>query len=53
MQGKLNDELLKNLGNFINRVLNFIGKDGDRGYGSIIPDAKDAESHPLTKVAAG
>lgn len=22
----------------------------DTGYGSIIPDAKDAESHPLTKA---
>ncbi|XP_022871486.1 probable methionine--tRNA ligase [Olea europaea var. sylvestris] len=50
LQAKLNSELLSNLGNFINRVLSFIAKDPGSGYGSIIPDAQGAESHPLTKV---
>lgn len=50
LRAKLNNELLKNLGNFINRVLNFIAKAPGLGYGSIIPDAQDAESHPSTKA---
>ncbi|KAL2469417.1 putative methionine--tRNA ligase [Abeliophyllum distichum] len=50
LQAKLNSELLSNLGNFINRVLSFVAKDPGSGYGSIIPDAQGAESHPLTKV---
>ncbi|KAL3506428.1 hypothetical protein ACH5RR_031810 [Cinchona calisaya] len=52
LRAKLNNELLKNLGNFINRVLSFIGKDPDSGYGSIIPDTQGAESHPSTKALA-
>ncbi|KAL5784316.1 hypothetical protein ACOSQ2_006708 [Xanthoceras sorbifolium] len=48
LQAKLNSELLSNLGNFINRVLSFIAKPPGQGYGSIIPDANGAESHPLT-----
>ncbi|CAI9776120.1 unnamed protein product [Fraxinus pennsylvanica] len=50
LQAKLNGELLSNLGNFINRVLSFIAKEPGSGYGSIIPDAQGAESHPSTKV---
>ncbi|KAL0452019.1 UNVERIFIED_CONTAM: putative methionine--tRNA ligase [Sesamum latifolium] len=50
LQAKLNSELLSNLGNFINRVLSFIAKDPASGYGSIIPDAQGADSHPLTKA---
>ncbi|KAL3619993.1 hypothetical protein CASFOL_034905 [Castilleja foliolosa] len=49
LQAKLNSELLSNLGNFINRVLSFIAKDPALGYGSVIPDAREADSHPLTK----
>ncbi|XP_073275970.1 probable methionine--tRNA ligase [Primulina huaijiensis] len=48
LQAKLNSELLNNLGNYVNRVLSFIAKDPGSGYGSIIPDAPDADSHPLT-----
>ncbi|XP_049388134.1 LOW QUALITY PROTEIN: methionine--tRNA ligase, cytoplasmic-like [Solanum stenotomum] len=50
LQVKLNSELLSNLGNFVNRVLSFIAKDPDSGYGSIIPNAEGAESHSLTKA---
>ncbi|XP_009619836.1 probable methionine--tRNA ligase [Nicotiana tomentosiformis] len=50
LQAKLNSELLSNLGNFVNRVLSFIAKDSASGYGSIIPDVEEAESHPLTKA---
>ncbi|KAJ6796507.1 putative methionine--tRNA ligase [Iris pallida] len=53
LQAKLNGELLNNLGNFINRVLSFIAKPTGSGYGSVIPDAPDAESHELTKTLAG
>lgn len=42
--------MLNNLGNFINRVLSFIAKESGLGYGSIIPDAPNAESHLLTKT---
>ncbi|XP_020266926.1 probable methionine--tRNA ligase [Asparagus officinalis] len=49
LQAKLNSELLNNLGNFINRVLSFIAKPAGSGYGSIIPDVQNAESHQLTK----
>ncbi|KAI9194345.1 hypothetical protein LWI28_005212 [Acer negundo] len=52
LQAKLNSELLNNLGNFINRVLSFVAKPPGQGYGSIIPDAIGAESHPLTKTLA-
>ncbi|MCL7029232.1 hypothetical protein MKW94_014441 [Papaver nudicaule] len=52
LQAKLNNELLANLGNFINRVLSFIAKPSGLGYGSVIPDAANAESHPLTKALA-
>ncbi|KAI3869665.1 hypothetical protein MKX03_011862 [Papaver bracteatum] len=52
LQAKLNSELLANLGNFINRVLSFIAKPSGLGYGSIIPDAANAESHNLTKALA-
>ncbi|XAR58737.1 Methionine--tRNA ligase [Bertholletia excelsa] len=52
LQAKLNTELLHNLGNFINRVLSFIAKPADLGYGSIIPDTPDSESHPLTNSFA-
>ncbi|XP_031504508.1 probable methionine--tRNA ligase [Nymphaea colorata] len=49
LQAKQNSELLKNLGNFIHRVLSFVAKREGEGYGSIVPDAPDAESHALTK----
>ncbi|OVA01635.1 tRNA-binding domain [Macleaya cordata] len=52
LQAKLNGELLSNLGNFINRVLSFIAKPSGLGYGSVIPDAPNAGSHPLTKTLA-
>ncbi|KAF5185369.1 Methionine--tRNA ligase, cytoplasmic [Thalictrum thalictroides] len=52
LQAKLNGELLNNLGNFINRVLSFIAKDPGSGYGSVLPDAPSADSHPLTKTLA-
>ncbi|XP_076948188.1 putative methionine--tRNA ligase isoform X1 [Bidens hawaiensis] len=56
LQAKLNNELLNNLGNFINRVLTFIAKDPDSesgkgsGYNSIVPDAAGAETHLLSKI---
>ncbi|XVF65270.1 hypothetical protein PTKIN_Ptkin09bG0234000 [Pterospermum kingtungense] len=50
LQAKLNNELLSNLGNFVNRVLSFVAKPPGQGYGSIIPDAPTAESHTLTKA---
>ncbi|KAB1210186.1 putative methionine--tRNA ligase [Morella rubra] len=52
LQAKLNTELLNNLGNFVNRVLSFIAKPPGSGYGSIVPDAQQVESHPLTKRLA-
>eukprot|EP00257_Ricinus_communis_P017527 XP_015575981.1 methionine--tRNA ligase, cytoplasmic isoform X1 [Ricinus communis] len=47
-QAKLNNELIHNLGNFIHRVLSFIANTSGKGYGTVIPDAPGAESHPLT-----
>ncbi|KAI5345029.1 hypothetical protein L3X38_012906 [Prunus dulcis] len=52
LRAKLNSELLNNLGNFINRVLSFVAKPSDQGYGSIIPDAPSAESDLLTEKLA-
>ncbi|KAF2567594.1 hypothetical protein F2Q68_00026605 [Brassica cretica] len=52
LQAKLTGELLNNLGNFVNRVLSFIAKPEPSGYGSVIPDAPGAESHPLTQSLA-
>ncbi|KAJ4871932.1 putative methionine--tRNA ligase [Raphanus sativus] len=52
LQAKLTGELLNNLGNFVNRVLTFIAKPEPAGYGSVIPDAPGAESHPLTHSLA-
>ncbi|XP_004296962.1 PREDICTED: probable methionine--tRNA ligase [Fragaria vesca subsp. vesca] len=49
LQAKLNSELLNNLGNFINRVLSFVAKPSGQGYDSIVPDAPDAVSDPLTE----
>ncbi|CAN8230045.1 unnamed protein product [Cochlearia groenlandica] len=49
LQAKLTGELVNNLGNFVNRVLSFIAKPEPAGYGSVIPDAPDAKSHPLTQ----
>ncbi|KAK1307561.1 putative methionine--tRNA ligase [Acorus calamus] len=51
LQSKLT-ELSNNLGNFILRVLSYIAKPPGSGYGSIIPDAPNAESHLLTKTLA-
>ncbi|TVU14947.1 hypothetical protein EJB05_38444 [Eragrostis curvula] len=50
LQAKLNSELLNNLGNFINRVLSFVAKPAGNGYDSVVPDASNADSHPLTKT---
>ncbi|CAN1806992.1 Probable methionine--tRNA ligase [Linum perenne] len=52
LQAKLNNELVNNLGNFINRVLSFIAKPEGSGYDSFIPDAPAADSHILTKQLA-
>ncbi|KAJ0245519.1 Methionine--tRNA ligase [Hirschfeldia incana] len=52
LRAKLTGELLNNLGNFVNRVLSFIAKPEPSGYGSVIPDAPGAESHPLTQSLA-
>ncbi|KAL1208324.1 Methionine--tRNA ligase, cytoplasmic [Cardamine amara subsp. amara] len=52
LQAKLNGELLSNLGNFVNRVLSFIAKPENGGYGSVIPDAPGAESHLQTQSLA-
>ncbi|CAN6246245.1 unnamed protein product [Urochloa humidicola] len=52
LQAKVNSELVHNLGNFINRVLSFIAKPAGAGYGSIIPDAPGAASHPSTSELA-
>ncbi|KAI5604345.1 hypothetical protein BDE02_01G282700 [Populus trichocarpa] len=52
LQAKSNNELLNNLGNFINRVLSFLAKPPGSGYGSVIPDAPGAGSHPLTNKLA-
>ncbi|KAF0894448.1 hypothetical protein E2562_039089 [Oryza meyeriana var. granulata] len=52
LQAKCNNELLNNLGNFINRVLSFIAKPEGTGYGSVVPDSPDADSHTLTQSLA-
>ncbi|KAI3841026.1 hypothetical protein MKX03_018257 [Papaver bracteatum] len=52
LQAKLKSELPANLRNFINRVLSFIAKPSGIGYGSIVPDAPNTESHSLTKALA-
>ncbi|CAA7055455.1 unnamed protein product [Microthlaspi erraticum] len=45
LQAKLNGELVNNLGNFVYRVLSFIAKPENTGYGCVVPDAHGAESH--------
>ncbi|PNX88900.1 putative methionine-tRNA ligase-like protein, partial [Trifolium pratense] len=55
LQAKLNNELLNNLGNFVNRVLSFIAKPAGVGYNSIIPNVPDdvsGDSHNPTKELA-
>uniref|UniRef100_A0A0E0M7E6 methionine--tRNA ligase n=1 Tax=Oryza punctata TaxID=4537 RepID=A0A0E0M7E6_ORYPU len=52
LQAKCNNELLNNLGNFINRVLSFIAKPEETGYGSVVPDSPDVDSHTLTQSLA-
>ncbi|XP_052134881.1 probable methionine--tRNA ligase [Oryza glaberrima] len=52
LQAKCNNELLNNLGNFINRVLSFIAKPEGTGYGSVVPDSPDVDSHALTQSLA-
>ncbi|KAK9933167.1 hypothetical protein M0R45_020372 [Rubus argutus] len=52
LKTKLNNELVHNLGNFINRVLSFIAKPSGQGYDSIIPDASHAVSDPFTEKLA-
>lgn len=52
LQIKYNYELKNNLGNFINRVLSFIAKPEGAGYGSIIPEAPNANTHPLSQSLA-
>lgn len=48
LQAKQNNELLKNLGNFVHRSLSFIAKPAGEGYDRLIPEAEGAESHTLT-----
>lgn len=48
LQAKQNNELLKNLGNFVHRSLSFLAKPPGEGYDGVIPEAKGAESHALT-----
>lgn len=52
LKEKLNTELLSNLGNFIYRVLSFVAKPADKGYGYTVPDAPHADSDPPTKKLA-
>jgi methionyl-tRNA synthetase len=40
------------LGNFINRVLSFIAKPEGTGYGSIVPEAPNADKHSLSQSLA-
>ncbi|KAJ7525817.1 hypothetical protein O6H91_17G068000 [Diphasiastrum complanatum] len=48
LQAKQNNELLKNLGNFVHRSLSFVAKPTGEGYASLIPTASGAEGHELT-----
>ncbi|KAG6546532.1 hypothetical protein Mapa_012081 [Marchantia paleacea] len=48
LQAKQNNELLKNLGNFVHRSLSFLVKPSGEGYAGVIPEAPGAESHELT-----
>eukprot|EP00252_Welwitschia_mirabilis_P007445 TRINITY_DN1880_c0_g1_i1.p1 TRINITY_DN1880_c0_g1~~TRINITY_DN1880_c0_g1_i1.p1 ORF type:complete len:813 (-),score=184.82 TRINITY_DN1880_c0_g1_i1:280-2718(-) len=48
LQAKQNNELLKNLGNFVHRALSFLAKPVGGGYGSIVPDVVYPETHKLT-----
>ncbi|BBN15558.1 methionyl-tRNA synthetase [Marchantia polymorpha subsp. ruderalis] len=48
LQAKQNNELLKNLGNFVHRSLSFLVKPAGEGYAGVIPEAPGAESHSLT-----
>ncbi|CAM6087122.1 unnamed protein product [Calypogeia fissa] len=48
LQAKQNNELLKNLGNFVHRSLSFLVKPKGEGYGGVIPEISGAESHELT-----
>lgn len=49
LQAKQNNELLKNLGNFVHRTLSFLAKPaGEGGYGKVIPDVGNPEDHELT-----
>ncbi|KAM0924773.1 hypothetical protein ACQ4PT_004700 [Festuca glaucescens] len=52
LQTKYNNELINNLGNFINRVLSFIAKPEGTGYGSIVPEAPNADKHSLSQSLA-
>lgn len=48
LQAKENNELLKNLGNFVNRTLAFVDKPDGKGYGSVVPDSGDPSGDHLT-----
>ncbi|CAI7810629.1 unnamed protein product, partial [Closterium sp. NIES-53] len=48
LQAKQNNELLKNLGNFINRTLAFLAKPDGEGFASIVPESPGAEQDELT-----
>ncbi|KAL3681854.1 hypothetical protein R1sor_024810 [Riccia sorocarpa] len=50
LQAKQNNELLKNLGNFVHRSLSFLVKPAGEGYGGVVPEAPGAESHELTSA---
>eukprot|EP00897_Mesotaenium_endlicherianum_P009520 jgi/Mesen1/8597/ME000005S08567 len=48
LQAKQNNELLKNLGNFVNRVMAFIAKPAGEGFACELPAAAGAEDHQLS-----
>ncbi|CAK9193472.1 unnamed protein product [Sphagnum troendelagicum] len=49
LQAKQNNELLKNLGNFVHRTLSFLAKPiGEGGYGKVVPEAANPQMHELT-----
>lgn len=48
LQAKQNNELLKNLGNFVHRSLSFLAKPAGEGFDGVIPETKGAQTHTLT-----
>lgn len=53
LQAKQNNELLKNLGNFVHRTLSFLAKPlGEGGFGKVVPEVGNPEEHELTRNLA-